>query len=172
MQSTLGTNIDARRVTQGAIAGAVAGLVASWVMSTFHDAWKAASAEDQTGDDPNTVKAADAIAGATTGAPVSKEHRETAGTAVHYGFGALLGAAYGIAVELFPATRTGFGTAYGLAVSLFADEMAMPALGFSPPAAQVPVPAHARGFVSHLVFGVALEASRRLLMAGVKDKNS
>jgi hypothetical protein len=162
--------VEARRVIEGAAVGAVAGLAASWVMSQFHDRWKALSGEAQNEDDePNTVKAADAVAEASVGEPVPEEYRKPAGTAVHYGFGAFLGSVYGVAVELRPATGAGFGTAYGAAVSLFADEMAMPALGFTPPAPEVPAPAHLRGFVSHLVFGAALEGARRLLTRAIRE---
>ena len=99
-------------------------------------------------------------------------YREQAGTFVHYGFGAFLGAVYGAAVEVRPAVRAGFGTAYGAAVSLIADEMAMPAVGFSPPAPEVAASTHLRGFVSHLVFGASLEAVRRLLVAGLREQSA
>jgi hypothetical protein len=150
--------------------GAAAGLAASWIMSEFHGAWKSAAGEDQDEEEPNTVKAADVVAKTTLGEPVPDEYREPAGAAVHYGFGAFLGAIYGAAVELRPATSTGFGTAYGAAVSLVADEMAMPALGFSPPAPDVAASTHLRGFVSHLVFGASLEAARRLLAGALKKQ--
>ncbi len=162
--------MDTRRVIEGAAAGAAAGLAASWVMSQFHNRWKAASNEGQDDDEPNTVKVADVLAEASVGEPVPEEYRKPAGTAVHYGFGAFLGAVYGAAVELRPATGAGFGTAYGAAVSLFADEMAMPALGFTPPAPDVPASVHLRGFVSHLVFGAALEGARRLLISAIRER--
>ena len=139
--------MDARRVIVGAAVGAAAGLAASWVMSEFQSKWKAASGEDGDGDEPNTVKAADAVAEATVGEPVPQQYRDPTGTAVHYGFGALLGAVYGAAVELRPEAKAGFGTAYGAAVSLIADEAALPALGLAPPAQDVPAAAHIRGFV-------------------------
>jgi hypothetical protein len=152
--------------------GAAAGLAASWVMSKFHGAWKDASDEADDGGEPNTVKAADAVAEATMGEPLPDKYREPAGTAVHYGFGTFLGVVYGAAVELRPATSAGFGTAYGAAVSLLADEMAMPTLGFSPPAPEVAASTHLRGFVSHLVFGVSLEGVRRLLVASIREQPS
>jgi uncharacterized membrane protein YagU involved in acid resistance len=139
-------------------------------MSQIHGAWKSASAEGQSEDEPNTVKAADAVAEATIGEPVPGRYREPAGTTVHYGFGALLGAIYGAAVEVRSVTSAGFGTAYGAAVSLVADEMAMPALGFAPPAPEVEASTHLRGFVSHLVFGASLEAVRRLLVSSLREE--
>ena len=162
--------MDARRVVAGAMIGAAAGLAASWTMSKFDGAWKAATGEAESEDEPNTVKAADAVATATLGKPVPNDYREPTGRAVHYGFGTFLGAIYGVAVELRPATSAGFGTAYSAAVSLVADETALPALGFSPPASEVAAPTHLRGFVSHLVFGVSLEAVRRLLTRSLKGQ--
>jgi hypothetical protein len=157
-------------VIEAAAVGAAAGLAASWVMSEFHGAWKAATGEDQDSDEPNTVKAADAVAEATVDEPVPPRYREPTATAVHYGFGMFLGALYGAAVEVRPATSSGFGTVYGAAVSLVADEAAMPAFGFTPPALEVPASTHLRGFVSHLVFGLSLEAARRLLAASFKEQ--
>jgi hypothetical protein len=151
--------------------GAAAGLAASWIMSMFDGALKVATRQAQSGDEPNTVKAADAVVEATVGKAVPDEYREPAGTAVHYGFGAFLGAIYGAAVELRPAIGAGLGTAYGAAVSLVADELAMPALGFTPPASKVAASTHFRGFVSHLVFGVSLEAARRLLVTSFRGQS-
>jgi putative membrane protein len=145
-------------------------LLASWVMSEFHDAWKVASGERDVGDEPNTVKVADAVTEATVGEPVPEEYREPAGAAVHYGFGMFLGALYGAAVEVRPETSAGFGTAYGAAVSLVADEMAMPALGVSPPRlGSCGFDAPPRPCLTPS-FGVALEAARRLLITGVRAK--
>ena len=102
--------VGARRVMKGAAIGAAGGLVSAWVMSEFHQAWKAASGESNDGHESNTVKVANAVTKATVGASVLKEYRKPAGTAVYYGFGAFLGAIYAVAVELRPATSAGFGT--------------------------------------------------------------
>jgi uncharacterized membrane protein YagU involved in acid resistance len=141
-------------------------------MSVFHGQWKALAGADRDEEEPNTVKAADAVAEATVGEPVPEEYREPTGTAVHYGFGAFLGALYGAAVELRPETKAGFGTAYGAAVSLIADEGALPALGLAPPPQEVAAEPHIRGFVSHLVFGAALEGTRRLLLSGIRNERA
>ena len=96
---------SSRRIVEGALAGAAAGLFAAWVMSEVHDRWKAVEKGGESDpEEPTTVKAADAVAEATLGEPVPEPYRQTAGTAVHYGFGAFLGAAYGIAAELAPET--------------------------------------------------------------------
>ena len=63
----------------------------------------------------------------TTGEPVPEPQKDTAGEAVHYGFGALLGGLYGAAGSVAPRVRTGFGTIFGTAVWAVADEIAVPA---------------------------------------------
>jgi hypothetical protein len=68
-------DVNTERVIEGAVTGAAAGLVASWVMSEFHEAWKAASGDRDVGDEPNTVKVADAVTEATVGKPVPEGYR-------------------------------------------------------------------------------------------------
>ena len=148
-------------------AGIAAGLAASWIMNAFQDRLRVLEADGGSGgaDEPSTVKAADAVSEAATGEPVPPGSRRAAGTAVHYAFGALLGGAYGGLSERYPAIRAGGGTAFGAGVSLAADEGLVPVLGFGPPPLEASLSSHLRGFVSHLVFGAALEAGMRAMEA-------
>jgi hypothetical protein len=76
---------------------------------------------------------------------------------------------YGLAVQwapLYPLlrrrTRLGpitAGLATGAAMSVVADELVTPAFGFSAPNLDYPLLTHARGFVAHLVFGLAVAAT-------------
>jgi hypothetical protein len=84
---------------------------------------------------------------------------------------------YGLAIQwapLYPLLRrrtslgpAAAGLATGAAMSLIADEMMTPALGFSAPNRAYPLATHLRGFIGHLVFGLAVaavtEAGWRLL---------
>lgn len=148
--------------------GAVSGLAAAWVMNIFQEGWSAVNRPedgDRSSDkgEPSTVRAANAVACATTDAPVPGPLRPPAGQLVHYSFGALLGAIYGAAGNRYSWVRAGFGTAFATAVEIGADEGLVPALALSAPPDQLPLRTHAYGFVSHLVFGAALEGSRRAL---------
>lgn len=80
---------------------------------------------------------------------------------MHYGFGTVTGAAYGVAAEVAPASAAGEGLPFGTFVWLTADEIAVPALGLSKPAGQYPVSTHVYALASHLVYGLTLELSRR-----------
>lgn len=155
--------------TQQIAVGALGGLAAAWIMNQFQSVFEQLSSSgDEDGkskEEPTTVKAADKIALLTAGAPVPKDDKAVAGEIVHYGFGALLGATYGAIGSRIPEIRAGFGTGYGAAAALLADEALVPAAGLSPPPTETSLGNHVFGFVSHLVFGAALEGSRRLLTA-------
>lgn len=157
------------------LVGVAAGISASFVMNQFQAALgslpKNGDSDSDEGEKskPTTVKAADVVSGAVTGKPVSNEMRGVAGAAVHYGFGALLGGLYGAVGAVEPGLRAGFGTAYGAAAALVADEAMVPAMGLSPPPQETPASSHAYGMVSHLVFGIALEGSRRVIEALVSS---
>lgn len=146
---------------RGLVAGALGGLFASAVMNNFQAL--AAPLLPPSDAPPATEVAADKLAIAAAGVAVPDKAKPAAGNAVHYGFGAALGAAYGLAAEWSPAVTAGAGTGFGAAAAGLFDEIAVPALRLSPPPAETPAGLHLYGVISHLVYGVALEASRRLL---------
>ncbi|MDP8916164.1 MAG: DUF1440 domain-containing protein [Pseudomonadota bacterium] len=158
-------------VFKGAVAGALAGLAASYVMEQFQAWWseqeaqKSEAGSSDDASDPSTVKAADKVSMAVTGHPVPPALRDSAGDAVHYTTGAGVGAVYGALAEIAPGTTFGFGAAYGAAVALGLDETIVPALGLGKGPGETPPSEHAYGLASHLVYGLALEGSRRIVRA-------
>jgi len=80
---------------------------------------------------------------------------------VHYTFGALAGAAYGVLAESFPAAAAGAGTAAGAGLYAASHGSALPLLGIQEPAWRLPRAAFAWEFTSHLLFGLTLELGRR-----------
>jgi putative membrane protein len=169
-------------VWKGAAVGLAAGLAATWVMTQFqelsgklaetvqekedpqHSAkrGKEESAQQKEQGDDATVKAADKLARGLFHHPLTRKEKKAAGPAVHYGFGALTGAAYGVLAELAPGVTRGVGAPFGTAVWLGADEVAVPAFGLSGPPWEHPASVHARALAAHLVYGVATEGLRRL----------
>lgn len=61
----------------------------------------------------------------------------------------------------------GAGTATGASMSLILDEAITPALGFSAPNRAYPIQTHVRGFLGHIVYGLALAASADVLYRAV-----
>jgi uncharacterized membrane protein YagU involved in acid resistance len=113
-------------------------------------------------DQDATVKVGTAAFRTVAGYTPSREAQQWLGTAAHYAFSAAVGLNYVIASEKAPDLRRGFGTVYGSLVWATADEGAMPALGLSKPPDQVPLGVHAYALGAHWVYGLALEACRRV----------
>jgi uncharacterized membrane protein YagU involved in acid resistance len=97
-----------------------------------------------------------------TGKTLDKDKKKTAGQAVHYTFGTLMGIVYGVSAELIPEATTGAGTAFGTLLFFGADELAVPALQLSPTPADTPATDHLQHWAAHVVYGGSLELVRSL----------
>jgi hypothetical protein len=158
---------------KGLAAGLAGGLAASFVMNQFQalsakleKEWKQSQGEKADGKkkgDDATMKAAAKISRGVFHHPMTQAEKKTAGPAVHYGFGTLTGAAYGVLAELVPGVTLGAGAPFGTAVWLGADEIAVPAFGLSGPPWESPPSVHVKALAAHLVYGVAAEGVRKLV---------
>jgi hypothetical protein len=121
------------------------------------------SAEGSGQGEDATVRAADRLSRGLFHHELSKKEKKVAGPAMHYGFGALTGVAYGVLAELAPGVTRGAGAPFGTAVWLGADEVAVPAFRLAGPPWEHPAPVHARALAAHLVYGLTAEGVRRLV---------
>jgi len=150
-----------RKLWLNTAAGAAGGLLGAWTMNRFQAGLKRVlPKEPGGGGEPATVQAAERVTETATGHGLTAAQKETAGPAVHYGFGALVGAVYGMLAAKAPVAKTGLGAVYGAAVWLLADEIGVPAAGLSKPPADVPLSKHAAALASHLVYGLTVEGAR------------
>lgn len=155
-------------VIKGAVAGLVGGLVASFVMTQFQTLLTAIAEGDKKSkkksggeDEPANVKVAKKISDSVFDHKLTKSEKEPAGEAVHYAMGATSGLMYGVASEITPMATLGSGLPFGAAVWVIADDVVVPALGFSKPATEYPLSTHAYALSSHLVYGLTTEVVRR-----------
>ena len=169
-------------VRKGFLAGLLGGLVACWAMNQWLALWQRMVEGDtapyrgqpvagqggqlaREGPDacqPPTMHAAAAVAyGFFRHAPTERE-KQRLGQALHYAFGTATGALYGTLADTVPALTTAGGVPFGLAVWLLADELAVPALGISQPPARQDRATHTYALVSHCVYGLTTEYTRRL----------
>src|ERR1700761_8339815 len=88
--------------------GVLAGLVAAAAMQAFQISVRT-QIDDIEPAEPATAKAADAISQTVTGQPLPQKYLGAASTAVHYGTGALIGAAYGLISGIAPFLTVGRG---------------------------------------------------------------
>jgi uncharacterized membrane protein YagU involved in acid resistance len=97
------------------------------------------------------------------GKPLQKETKRTAGQAVHYTFGTLMGVVYAVTAEMLPEITSGGGTAFGTLLFLGAHEVAVPALRLSPPPTETAPTDHLQHWAAHVVYGGSLELVRGLV---------
>jgi len=166
-------------IAKGVLAGALGGLAGAWAMNEFmaisqgvNKAWKRSAhqpekpqSQGDSQEDDATMKTADRLAMLFTHRHLTSEQKKKAGPIVHYAYGALMGAAYGVIAEMVPITTKGIGTAYGAAVWLGGDEIGVPALGLSKASTAYPLSVHMNGLATHLVYGTSLDLVRRGIRA-------
>lgn len=144
---------------RGLAAGLAAGLVASLAMNLFQKGWNGIVPMPDTNGDPATVKAAGKASRAVTGKSIAGRDKPAAGDAVHYLFGAALGATYGLLAEYKPEVTAANGAWFGTMATAF-DEVGVPLAGLSEPPSEFGPATHAYAFVSHALFGVVAEFVR------------
>lgn len=163
------------------VAGALGGLVASAAMNQFQAAVSALSKsiaeknrirrgepppepKPKSSGDSATVRTAEAISTKLFNHGLTEDQKKWAGPAVHYGFGAAVGALYGALAPVTP-VHSAAGTSYGAAVWLGADEIALPLVGLSGPPTASPISVHMNALASHLVFGAVTHLTRKLILS-------
>lgn len=163
-------------------AGLVGGLAGSFAMERFQRALGKLSPDlggapggggqqyRKPQSEPATYVAADRVACLATGEGIAQRDKPLAGSLVHYAFGGGLGAIYGAVAAHRPQVATGAGVPFGIAVWVTADEIGVPALGLAKPPTAYPFMDHASGFASHLIYGGATEAVRRLLVRALRPR--
>jgi putative membrane protein len=162
----------------GLAAGIIGGIVATWVLDKYQqgalevtrrveDALGAGPVlspyqEDQMrGQQRAHAETADRLAKSTLGKSLSRRQRRDAVPVVHYAVGALAGAAYGLAAELIPAVRAGYGTGYASLLFMGGSQSLLPGFGFG--ALNSRAATQGDGLSGHIVYGAVLETTRRAL---------
>jgi putative membrane protein len=147
---------------KGLLAGGIGGLVASAAMSQFHSFFQKTDSSTQPAQEDSTVKAASAVSRAIFHRELTPQQKKLAGPVIHYGFGTILGALYGMAVEFAPLVRAGWGVPFGVAAWLGAHVITVPALGLSAPVTESAADKEALELGAHLVYGSVAEGLRVL----------
>jgi putative membrane protein len=165
----------------GIVAGLIGGAVGTWAMSQVQALWSQAAEgfespsacgrhdardwqERNEGQNANEL-AAQTVAAHTIDRPLTREELEAAAPLMHYAFGSVLGAVYGVLVEQRREVPPLAGATFGAAVWIGADEIAMPALGLARRDVDYPMEAHLQSFAAHIVYGVTTDLVRRGLRA-------
>lgn len=142
-------------ILKGALAGLIGGLAATAAKSAAEKLYPPRTH----GEPEPPAVLAEKVGMPSRDTPQKKALEE----GVHWGFGALAGAAYGAIAELYPQVTAKQGTTFGLALMTVTHEGALPALGL----AATPDKQHSREqrseMVTHVVYGVVCETVRSLV---------
>ncbi len=144
-----------RSLAKGLLAGAIAGLAATAV-KTFAE--RLYPPRTQGEPEPPSV-----LAEKLAGHPLDGATETLATETIHWGFGALAGAAYGALAEFYPAATAKEGASFGIALASLTHGNALPAIGLSAePEAQTTREKFSE-MSTHVMFGVVAETVRRNL---------
>jgi putative membrane protein len=144
-----------KSLAKGILAGLIGGLVATAAKTLAEKIYP-----PRTHGEPEPPEVlAEKIAGHTLN-PLAQY---AASGAIHWGFGAAVGAAYGGLAEYFPAATDKDGASFGMALATLTHEGALPAMGLSAPPEEQTSREHTSEMATHLVFGVVTETVRRFV---------
>ena len=166
-------------IVSKATMGAAAGAVGVWALDRAD--WRMWKHEDEEarlqtnavrpyGEPPAhvLVSKAEAVLGLE---PTPQQH-EVAGDAVHYGIGIAPAAAYAVLRHHLPGRGPLRGAFFGLGLFLIQDELINAATGVGAKPREYPWQAHARGLVSHLVYGVVTEVVLNMMDRSVRARRA
>jgi len=108
----------------------------------------------------STVTVANDVSRRVFNHALTREQKALAATAVHYAMGMALGAAYGVATEIAPMTKSVNGVAFGVGVWLVAFEYLMPKVGITRKREEYTKAMRADSAGEHIVFGMTTELIR------------
>lgn len=144
-----------RSLVKGLVAGAIAGLVATAAKSIAERFYPPRTHGEK---EPPAV-----LADKLAGHALSGETKVVATEAIHWGFGAAAGAAYGALAEFYPAATSKEGASFGLALMTLTHEGALPAMGLEAPAEEQTGRARTSEAATHILYGVVAERVRRVV---------
>ena len=178
-------NHKVRSIMKDVVFGAFAGGIAGWAMQQVtgsfytHEGKKVKKQEKETRRKElpsGPVVEQDALSGISgggavavekvarvTGQALSDKERQKLAYRVQYGLSISAGTAYALLRHRLPRIAGGYGLAFGVLFWLFADEVANPLLGLTPPPDDFPWQTHARGLAGHLAFGFVTETVLKIM---------
>ena len=144
-----------RSLAKGLLAGLIGGLVATAAKTLAEKIYPA-----RTHGEPEPPEV---LAENFAGHELVGPQKEVATEAIHWGFGALTGAAYGALVEYYPAANAKDGAGFGMALSSLTHGTVLPAMGLAAEPEEQTARERTSEMASHVVFGVVTETVRRVV---------
>lgn len=144
-----------KSLAKGLIAGLIGGLIA-----TAAKAFAERMFPPHTHGEPEPEEM---LAERVAGHELTPATKSAATEAIHWGFGATVGAAYGAVAEYYPAATAKEGASFGLALGTLVHEGALPALGLAAEPVDQTFRERSSEMTSHVVYGVVTEFVRSVV---------
>jgi len=144
-----------RSLAKGLLAGLIGGLVATAAKTLAERIYP-----PRTHGEPEPPEV---LAEKVAGHELALAEKKTAVESIHWGFGALAGAAYGGVVEYFPAATEKDGAAFGMALGSLTHGTVLPAMGLAAEPEEQTVRERTSEITTHVVYGVVTEMVRRVV---------
>lgn len=144
-----------KSLIKGIVAGLIGGLVATAAKTIAERVYP-----PRTHGEPEPPAV---LAEKLAGHELAASQKAVAVETIHWGFGALTGAAYGALAEFYPAATAKDGAGFGMALASLTHEGALPAMGLSAPPEQQTTRERTSEMASHAIFGVVTETVRRVV---------
>jgi putative membrane protein len=144
-----------RSLAKGLLAGLIAGLVATAAKSLAEKYYPPRIHGEP--EPPEVL--AEKIAGHS----LRGKTKTVATEAIHWGFGAATGAAYGALAEFYPAVTAKEGATFGLTLMALTHETTLPAMGLSEKVDEQSPREQTSEAATHLIYGLVAERVRSLV---------
>jgi putative membrane protein len=149
------TKTYARSLAKGLLAGLIGGLVG---MAAKTIAEKIYPPRMHGEPEPSAV-----LAEKLAGHELAGTQKEVAAETIHWGFGALTGAAYGALAEYYPAATAKDGAGFGMALASLTHETALPAMGLAAEPEDQTTRERTSEMATHVLYGMVTETVRRVV---------
>jgi putative membrane protein len=144
-----------KSLAKGILAGLIGGLVATAAKSLAEKIY----APRTHGEPEPPVLLAEKVAGHE----LTIVQRKISSEAIHWGFGAATGAAYGALAEYVPTVTSKDGANFGMALVTLTHQGALPAMGLGARPGEQTAREKTSEMTSHIVYGVVTETVRRVV---------
>jgi putative membrane protein len=144
-----------RSLAKGLIAGLIGGLVATAAKTLAEKIYPPRVHGE--------LEPSEELAERIAGHELMEPQKEAAVESIHWGFGALTGAAYGALVEYYPSATAKDGAGFGMALSSLTHGTMLPAMGLVAEPEQQTARERKSEMATHVVYGVVTEMVRRVV---------
>ena len=147
--------IRPKSLAKGILAGLIGGLIATAAKTVAEKAYP-----PRTHGEPEPPEL---LAEKIAGHELTLVRKKAASEAIHWGFGAATGAAYGALAEYLPTVTSKDGASFGMALVTLTHQGALPMMGLAARPGEQTTREKTSEMTSHIVYGVVTETVRRLV---------